>query len=408
MPSDPPRWPALGHESVPWDIHPGSGAPRADRTALGRPFRAAIPPRISGLSPAPSPHVAAEAEDAVRALATFDRELGGEIAPFAMVLLRSESAASSQIENLSASARKIAEAELGASGSEHAQMIVANVQAMTSALDLAEHMDTGAILAMHRALLASSDPEIAGQWRDDQVWIGGRALFGAGSPHGADFVPPVPSRVPALMDDLLAFSIRRDLPVLVQVAVAHAQFETIHPFLDGNGRTGRAFMHALLRTHGVTRQVSVPISGGLLTDTRAYVDALTAYRDGGIDPIVSAVARASLIGVELGRTLVEDLREVRRSWDEGPLTGLRSDSRARELADGLLQHPVIDAASARRILGMSANEDRAINALVERGILREHTDHKSRNRTWRAPDVLAALDAYARGSGRRRPGWRDR
>ncbi|MDR9779039.1 hypothetical protein RJJ65_41555, partial [Rhizobium hidalgonense] len=101
---------------------------------------------------------AAEAEDAVRALATFDRELGGEIAPFAMVLLRSESAASSQIENLSASARKIAEAELGASGSEHAQMIVANVQAMTSALDLAEHMDTGAILAMHRALLASSDP----------------------------------------------------------------------------------------------------------------------------------------------------------------------------------------------------------------------------------------------------------
>lgn len=402
MPSDRSTWPALGHESVVWDIHPGSGAPRADRTALGRPFRAAIPPSIAALSPSPSPEVTAEAEDAVRALARFDQELGGEIAPFAMVLLRSESAASSQIENLSASARRIAEAELGAAGSAHAQMIVANVQAMTSALDLAEQMDTTAVLAMHHALLGPSDPEIAGQWREDQVWIGGRALFGAGSPHDADFVPPVPARVPALMEDLLAFSARSDLPVLVQAAVAHAQFETVHPFLDGNGRTGRAFVHALLRTHGVTRQVSVPISGGLLTDTRAYVDALTAYRNGDIDPIVSAFARASLIGVELGRALVEDLRTVRTSWNDGPLAGLRSDSRARRLADGLLQHPVIDAAVARRVLGARSNEDRAINALVERGVLHEHTDHKTRNRTWRAPDVLAALDAYARSSGRTR------
>ncbi len=78
------------------------------------------------------------------------------------------------------------------------------------------------------------------------------------------------------MADLLRFARRDDLPVLDQIALAHAQFETIYPFSDGNGRTGRALMHALLRAKGVTRHVSVPISAGLLTDTRGYLAALTA------------------------------------------------------------------------------------------------------------------------------------
>lgn len=334
-------------------------------------------------------------------LRAFDAELGGEIAPFALVLLRSESAASSQIENLSASARKIAEAELNGSGTAHAEMIVANGRAMTAALDLADSLDADSVLAMHEALMSASDPDIAGQWRHDQVWIGGPPSFGPGSPHDADFVPPLPSRVPEAIDDLVAFACRDDLPVVPHIAVAHAQFETIHPFIDGNGRTGRALMHALLHAKGVTRHVSVPISAGLLTDTPGYFRALTAYRDGDTDPIVECVARAALVGVANGRALVGDLRAVRTAWDD-ELSDLRSDAAARRLADGLLQHPVIDAPLARTLLGIRNNEHRHIDALAERGILVGHTDHKTRNRTWRAPAVLEALDRYAQGSGRRR------
>src|SRR5262249_56504813 len=102
-------------------------------------------------------------------------------------------------------------------------------------------------------------------------------------PHGAAFVPPHYERVPDAMRDLMSFVRRDDLPVLAHAALAHAQFETIHPFVDGNGRTGRALVHAMLRARGVTRNVTVPVSAGLLTDTDAYFAARMTHtpRDPG-------------------------------------------------------------------------------------------------------------------------------
>ncbi len=105
--------------------------------------------------------------------------------------------------------------------------------------------------------------------------------------------PARPHRVPAAIDDLMAFAARDDVPLLAQIAVAHAQFETIHPFTDGNGRTGRALVQAMLRNKGLTRQVTVPVSAGLLADTDGYIAALTAYRDGDAAPIVERFAEAS-------------------------------------------------------------------------------------------------------------------
>ncbi len=87
-------------------------------------------------------------------------------------------------------------------------------------------------------------------------------------------------RVSAAISDLIRFLRRDDLPVLPQAAIAHAQFETIHPFTDGNGRAGRALLHSMLRSKALTRSVTVPVSAGLLADTGAYFEALTAYREG--------------------------------------------------------------------------------------------------------------------------------
>src|SRR4029453_10153116 len=124
------------------------------------------------------------------------------------------------------------------------------------------------------------------------------------SPIGAAFVAPRSEDVPGLMDDLMAFARRDDMPVLVQVAVAHAQFETIHPFSDGNGRTGRALVQAMLRGKDITRSVTVPVSAGLLTDVNAYHDALTSYRAGDIEPIVEQIAVASDDAIRNAKALV--------------------------------------------------------------------------------------------------------
>jgi Fic family protein len=391
-----PVWPAVGYETLPWRSRYDQGT--ASRTEIRRhagPYRAAVLPLIADTELLLPGETAAAAEDAAAEIARFDAEMGGEIAPFASVLLRSESAASSRIENLTASARAIAEAELGARSSGNAAEVVANTRAMDAAIALADRLDADAILAMHAALMADTDPAIAGAWRTDQVWIGGGRL----GPHQALFVPPQASGVAPAIADLVRFLARDDLPVLPHAAVAHAQFETIHPFPDGNGRTGRALLHAVLRSKGLTRSVTAPVSAGLLTDTAAYFAALDAYRAGDPTAIVRALADASFAAVTNGRALVAELRELRARW--GATVRARRDSAVWRVADLLLRHPVVDAALLTRELGVAGtNVYRSLEPLQQAGVLVVTGDGR-RNRTWRAPEVLAALDAFAARAGRR-------
>lgn len=359
-------------------------------------YQAAIPAEVENLEVSLPSRILADAEEASQEIARFDAELGDEIAPFASVLLRSESAASSKIENLTASARAIAEAEtLGHSRRRNASVIVANTEAMQAAVALADRIDGTAILAMHAALMNASNPDIAGRWRTEQVWIGG----GDFGPRGADFIAPQHSRVPGAIDDLIRFAGRDDIPVLPQIAIAHAQFETIHPFPDGNGRAGRALIQAMLRNKRLTRQVTVPVSAGLLTDTDSYFQALTAYREGDPSPIVERLSAASILAVDNGRHLVSDLRTIRQFW-ASKITA-RRDSAVHRIADLLIKRPVINAKLVTRELNIPmSNVYRYLDPLIKAGIIVEFTD-QSRNRAWRAPEVLAALDAFAERAGRR-------
>ncbi|MCW4467333.1 Fic family protein [Glutamicibacter sp. MNS18] len=102
------------------------------------------------------------------------------------------------------------------------------------------------------------------------------------------------------MTDLVGFMQRDDIPALTQAAIAHAQFETIHPFPDGNGRTGRALVGPILRNKGITEKVIIPVSSGLLTDTKAYFDALGSYREGDIEPIVEMFAESCSVRRKTG------------------------------------------------------------------------------------------------------------
>ncbi len=389
-------WPAVSYETLWW--RSGGSLTSASRRDIRRhqgPYEAAIAANIEQATLHLPADVGAAMEDASNEISRFDTEMGGEIAPFSSVLLRSESAASSQIEHLTASARAIAEAELGETGRRNASEIVANTHAMQAAIALSDRIDAEAILEMHRALMEPTDPGMAGRWRQQQVWIGGGRL----GPHEALFVPPQHAHIAGAIADLVRFTARNDLPALAHAALTHAQFETIHPFPDGNGRTGRALLHATLRAKALTRNVTLPISAGLLNDTQTYFDALTRYREGDPTAIVLRVADASFAAIGNGRQLVSDLRAIRADWDLR--VSARRDSAVWRVADLLVRHPVVNSAMLTRELTIRANNvPRYVTTLEHAGVLIEFTDRR-RNRAWRAPEILSALDAFAARAGRR-------
>ncbi|WP_455901814.1 Fic family protein [Rhodococcus gordoniae] len=389
------RWPAVTYEQHPWTSGDTYGSRRERRLTTG-PYRAAVPPFIAHRPVPLGGDLQALTEEAATELTRFDVEVGHITAPFASILLRTESASSSEIENLSSGARQIALAELGEHASRNARLIIGNVRAMRAALELSDALDADAILRMHHALLEHDDPAIAGRWRQQQVWIGGGSL----GPHTAQFVPPHHERVPELIDDLVVFADRDDLPVMAQIAVAHAQFETIHPFPDGNGRVGRALIQAMLRGGQLTRSVAVPVSAGLLHNTAEYFAALGAYRAGDVEPIVRSIVDASFAAVTNGRTLVADLGAVREIW-RSRVTA-RRDSAVHRLVDVLLRQPVIDNRTAAAALSVTgANAQIAIDRLVDAGILTQITEGR-RNRLWQAKDVVRVLDEFAARATRRR------
>ena len=180
----------------------------------------------------------------------------------------------------------------------------------------------------------------------------------------------------------------------------HYQFEAIHPFTDGNGRTGRALVQAMLRRGGVTTSVTAPVSAGLLHDVERYFAALTSYRAGDVEPIVTVFAEAATAAVRNGAELADDIRGVRARYDHA-LAGLRSHSGARKATEALFEHPVVNAelVANRGEMSMPAAY-RALEALVERGIV-VPGHSKKRNRVWVAVDITDALDRFAARAGRR-------
>ena len=389
-------WPAITTEPRPWVRDESVATSRRQMLTSRGDYQAAVPPLIADVDVRLGAEALAAADDASAELARFDTGLGAVTVPFASILLRSESASSSEVENLTSSAKQVALAEINAGTSGNARLVVANVRAMNAALALSGSINEDAIIAMQQALLTESAPEHTGKFRQEQVWIGGGSI----SPHNASFVTPHHDRVPSLMADLVQFCARTDVPVLAHAALAHAQFETIHPFPDGNGRTGRALFHSMLRRGGLTRNVTVPVSAGLLSDTERYFHALGRYRQGDADAIVLAFADAVFAGINNGRTLVAELQEVSAHWES--VVPSRRGSAGASLRTFLLQQPVVTVQMLADELGVSlVSASTAIGRYVDAGVLVQ-TNNFKRNRIWHSPDVLAALDRFGARARRRR------
>lgn len=382
-------WPAFNQEKVAWQPLEMQHVSRRKALEHRGPYLAAVPPKIAEQALILSMGDLASADEAAAELARFDSEVGVMVAPFASILLRSEAASSSQIENLTSSVAAIVRAELGLAETVNSNLIVSNQEAMRAALTASQNLEVETLLNMHRVLLQRFDSANAGVLRTQPVWIGGSS-FG---PHGADYVAPKYELVPEGLEDLVEFCKRTDLPALVQVALAHAQFESIHPFTDGNGRTGRALVQVLLNRLGLTTSVMVPVSAGLLRNTEQYFEALDSYRAGDPRPIISVFANAALLAVQNGRQLAGELEAVRMRWQS--MVTSRKDAGAKLLLDALLAQPLITSKRAVEILQRTpANAQLAIDKLVEVGILSQLGTSK-RNRIWQAAEVLEALENFS-------------
>jgi len=329
----------------------------------------------------------------------FNREAPGVqgLDALARQLLRQESVGSSRIENLIVGQRRLARAAAGG-GDKHdatADLVIGNVRAMQRAIALATEprpLTRDDIVAIHRTLFEGTiDEPLAGVVRQEQNWIGGSSY----SPAGAAFIPPPYEYVEELLDDLAAFLNRHDLPVTLQAGIAHAQFEAIHPFLDGNGRVGRCLIHVVYRRRDLARTVVPPISLVLATHSDLYVRGLNAYCFGDLKDWLLPFAGATVKAVDSAHDLAARVGALREVWLER-VGHPRSHASSRALLDQLAAEPVMTVARAAELAGVSETAAaRALTALEHAGVLKRPSQQRW-GRRWEAPEVFELLDAFER------------
>lgn len=341
---------------------------------------------------------AANAETAVREL-NHDPPRLSNLEALARQLLRAESVASSRIEGLILSHRRLAQAAFAPGHDETAESVLGNINALERAIELASEdrdLMIDDLIAVHRELFnGTRDAHLAGLIREEQNWVGGAAT----SPRDAEFIPPPPEYVRQLLLDLADFINRDDIPAAVQAAIAHVQFESIHPFLDGNGRVGRTIILIVLRRRAVAPRYLPPVSLSLAGRADRYVDGLTSWRfsDDGSDWLTffaDAVWRAA----KGARDFADAVAALQQRW-LADADSPRSGSAARRLIELLPSNPVFSVPVAAQLLDVSDEAARlAILRLEQSGVLRQVTVGR-RNRAWESVGLFDLLDSFERELG---------
>lgn len=383
-------------------------------------YEAYVPDPLVGRRIALDGDVAAEVAAAEAAIARLNAQAVSVVdtEALARILLRAESVASSRIEGLEIGARRLLRAEAARQSGDNpfdvmAVEVLGNVDAMVFGIDsitAGGAITKELLLGIHRLLLAGSRlAEHGGRFRDTQNWIGGSDY----NPCAAAFIPPPHEFVEDLIADLVAFCNDDSLPAVAQAAIAHAQFETIHPFIDGNGRTGRALIHLVLRRRGLAARLVPPVSLILATWAKDYVDGLTATRykgpatsreaHHGLNLWVARFSGACSRAVEDTGSFEHRALSIEAAWRER-LGRVRRHSAVDLLLRTLVGAPVLTVKSAAVLIGRSfVQTNEAVTRLVEAGVLRQVTVGR-RNRVFEASEIIEAFTDLERqlvSTGRR-------
>lgn len=385
-----------------WGSDLSSGLPRRDRASCD--YEAYLPDPLVGRSVRLDGEVVADVAEAETAVARFDAGATAlaDTEALARLLLRAESVASSKIEGLEVGGQRLLRAEaaqvLGETVTDVTALeVLGNIQAMTWALSAVRPGDditVEILLEAHRRLLAGTRlEELGGHIRQEQNWIGGRSY----NPCSAAFVPPPPEHVAGLLEDLCAFCNTDTLSVVTQAALAHGQFESIHPFVDGNGRIGRALIHLVLRRRGLATRVLPPVSLVLATRSQDYVAGLTAtrYRGrptspaalDGLNRWVGLFATATRRAVADAEDFEEQVAQLQARWRER-LGSVRRSSAADLLLNALPGTPLVTVNGAARLIGRTFQAtNQAVSRLVAAGVLTQ-VNVGRRNRAFEAPELI--------------------
>jgi Fic family protein len=382
-----------------------AGQTKADRRSCD--YEAYVPDLLVGRSFGLDGDVAADVAEAEAALARLNVEASALIdtEALARILLRAEAVASSRIEGLEIGARRLLRAE-AVRGLDDAPLditvieVLGNIDAMIFGIEQVGAGDGIALellLEIHQRLLTGTRLEsYAGRFRQEQNWIGGSSY----NPCSAAYVPPPHEFVEDLMTDLCSFCNTDDLPGVVQAAIAHAQFETIHPFVDGNGRTGRALIQLVLRRRGLATRVVPPVSLILATWAKDYVNALTGTRyrgpatskdaHEGTNRWIAQFAAACTRAVADATVFEQRARDIETAW-RTRIASVRRNSAADLLLRALPGAPVVTVPSAATLIGRSFTAaNNAVAQLVTAGVLHQ-VNVGRRNRAYEAPEIIAVF-----------------
>ena len=384
-----------------------AGLTRRDRRPCD--YQIYLPDPLSGRTFSLDGDVAADVSDAEAALLrlnTSGSALAGAEA-LARLLLRAESVASSRIEGLVIGGRRLLRADAARRLGEvptdtTAVEVLGNIAAMVWGVESVgpgDQITVDVLLEVHRRLLAGTNiAEHGGRIRTVQNWIGGSSY----NPCSAEFVPPPPEVVSTLLEDLCAFCNEDSLPALAQASIAHAQLETIHPFVDGNGRAGRALVHLVLRRRGYGLLVLPPVSLVLAAQSMNYISGLTGTRyegapdsnsaRAGINRWIAFFASACGQAAEHASRFDAEVRVLQSSWRHrvGPA---RRDAAVHALIEELPAAPVLTVATAAELIDRSfPATSQGIQRLVEAGVLAQ-VNVGRRNRAFESPELIEAFNS---------------
>lgn len=375
-----------------WEGRPGAMGGRRARATFR--YQAFVPDLIAAIQPAvpfETADLVADAEAAIQVL--NERASVAGLEAIGPLLLRSEAVASSRIEGYDVSSLNLARALVdprAARGS--AKIVAANVSAMEEANAIGDGdapISIGDLLAIHGTLMTGDAKVHPGQLREEQNWAGGRL----DNPSDARYIPPPEDDVRPLMEDLVAFMSRDDLPAVAQAAIAHAQFETIHPFVDGNGRVGRCLIHVVLRRRDVAPRFVPPVSIVLAARSGSYIEGLVGFREGRVAEWISSFAAASHLAAAASVELAEQVAALQRSWSERAGRP-RAGSAAAKLIALLPALPVLSAPLARAAINTSQQQTLvALKALAEAGVVRQISEG-AYDRQYAATELFDLVSAY--------------
>lgn len=404
----PADWPPHLSEVRPWQQRVAQGPREARRL---REITVSLPPKIADLAyPAPRA-IAAMASASAGDLSNLDLVHGRTLAGLNHMLLRTEAVASSKIENLEADLTDYGRAVLGVRANATGVAVASATAAigrMITDVDQYRKIRPDALLTAHRELFRRNPDEQhrAGKFREVQNWISGSDY----APIDALYVPPPPATVAAYLEDLFAFANRSDLPAVIQAAIVHAQFESIHPFVDGNGRIGRALIHSVLRHRRITRHLTAPIASALVGHRQSYFDALEDYRDGTAATLIEMLASATHLATTESWQAAEHLVEIRARWSD-TVPGAASGTHLSRLLDSLTEYPFVHTELVVEQLGLDEATARStIERLEEVGVL-TRLPRTRRIPVWIAREVIEeirGLDVRIHQSSTERPGLVER